>query len=132
MRLTGRHPFNCEPPPARLFESYIPPPSLHYVRNHGAVPRIPWEQHRLAINGAGRCGRAGGAWSGRQHARPGRARCARPSAPTLSMLAGLVDSPTTFTMDDLLRLPSVDVTCTLTCAGALPLRRRWGLRRCGR
>lgn len=32
--------------------------------------------------------------------------------------AGLVGKPTTFTMDDLLQLPSVDVTCTLTCAGA--------------
>ncbi len=31
IRLTGRHPFNCEPNPARLFESYITPPSLHYV-----------------------------------------------------------------------------------------------------
>ncbi|KAI7840579.1 hypothetical protein COHA_005732 [Chlorella ohadii] len=80
IRLTGRHPFNCEPNPARLFESYITPPSLHYVRNHGAVPRIAWEEHRLTVN-------------------------------------GLVGKPTTFTMDDLLQLPSVDVTCTLTCAG---------------
>ncbi|KAL4420574.1 hypothetical protein ABPG75_010230 [Micractinium tetrahymenae] len=80
VRLTGRHPFNCEPIPARLFESYITPPSLHYVRNHGTVPRIQWDQHRLQVN-------------------------------------GLVDRPTTFTMDDILRLPAVDVTCTLTCAG---------------
>nr|ABP97095.1 nitrate reductase [Chlorella vulgaris] len=80
VRLTGRHPFNVEPIPSRLFESYITPPSLHYVRNHGAVPQIKWEEHRLAIN-------------------------------------GLVSSPTTFTMDDILAMPSVDVTCTLTCAG---------------
>lgn len=51
IRLTGRHPFNCEPPPARLFDDYITPPSLHYVRNHGAVPQIRWEEHRLAVNG---------------------------------------------------------------------------------
>nr|ACF22999.1 nitrate reductase [Chlorella vulgaris] len=80
IRLTGRHPFNCEPKPSRLFESYITPPSLHYVRNHGAVPQIQWEEHRLVVN-------------------------------------GLVNKPLTFTMDDILRLPSVDVTCTLTCAG---------------
>jgi nitrate reductase (NAD(P)H) len=29
----------------------------------------------------------------------------------------LVSTPTEFTMDDLLAMPSVDVTCTLTCAG---------------
>jgi nitrate reductase (NAD(P)H) len=55
VRLTGRHPFNVEPIPSRLFESYITPPSLHYVRNHGAVPQIKWEEHRLAINGEGAC-----------------------------------------------------------------------------
>jgi nitrate reductase (NAD(P)H) len=62
-------------------ESYITPPSLHYVRNHGAVPGpIVWEDHRLEVK-------------------------------------GLVDIPTTFTMADLLKLPTIDVTCTLTCAG---------------
>ena len=39
VRLTGRHPFNCEPPlPALKAAGFITPPSLHYVRNHGAVP----------------------------------------------------------------------------------------------
>lgn len=40
VRLTGRHPFNSEPIPKRLFDSFITPPSLHYVRNHGAVPQV--------------------------------------------------------------------------------------------
>ena len=40
VRLTGRHPFNSEPIPKRLFDSFITPPSLHYVRNHGAVPKV--------------------------------------------------------------------------------------------
>ncbi len=30
---------------------FVTPASLHYVRNHGAVPRISWEEHRLTIKG---------------------------------------------------------------------------------
>lgn len=30
---------------------FITPSSLHYVRNHGAVLRIEWGQHRLTITG---------------------------------------------------------------------------------
>lgn len=40
IRLTGRHPFNSEPPPAELISSYITSPELHYVRNHGPVPQV--------------------------------------------------------------------------------------------
>lgn len=25
---------------------FVTPPSIHYVRNHGAVPRIEWGAHR--------------------------------------------------------------------------------------
>lgn len=40
VRLTGRHPFNCEPPLTRLMAAgFVTPRSLHYVRNHGHVPR---------------------------------------------------------------------------------------------
>ncbi len=40
IRLTGKHPFNCEPPLSTLMEKgYLTPASLHYVRNHGAVPK---------------------------------------------------------------------------------------------
>ena len=40
IRLTGKHPLNCEPPLARLMHhGFITPAALHYVRNHGAVPR---------------------------------------------------------------------------------------------
>ena len=46
-----------------------------------------------------------------------------PRRPLPPPTAGLVDTPTTFTMDDLLAMPSIDVTCTLTCAGAC---RCWG------
>ena len=40
IRLTGRHPFNSECPPSNLMEHYITSPELHYVRNHGAVPKV--------------------------------------------------------------------------------------------
>lgn len=50
IRLTGKHPFNAEPPLIRLFEGgLITPNELHFVRNHGSVPRLLWEFHRLDI-----------------------------------------------------------------------------------
>eukprot|EP00928_Gymnodinium_smaydae_P010609 TRINITY_DN1399_c0_g1_i1.p1 TRINITY_DN1399_c0_g1~~TRINITY_DN1399_c0_g1_i1.p1 ORF type:complete len:902 (-),score=171.45 TRINITY_DN1399_c0_g1_i1:537-3242(-) len=52
VRLTGRHPFNSEPPLRALQEAgWVTPPSLHVVRNHGAVPKLSWENHRLKIEG---------------------------------------------------------------------------------
>lgn len=49
VRLTGRHPLNCEPPMQDLMASgFITPPSIHYVRNHGAVPKLEWGTHRCA------------------------------------------------------------------------------------
>jgi len=81
VRLTGRHPFNVEPPLPKLMEQgFITPAALHYVRNHGAVPRIAWDEHRLSVG-------------------------------------GLVDKPTTFTMDDLLAMPARELPVTLVCAG---------------
>lgn len=44
VRLTGRHPLNCEPPLSDLVShGFITPTSLHFVRNHGLVPRAPIE-----------------------------------------------------------------------------------------
>ncbi|KAH8847356.1 hypothetical protein MCOR27_010435 [Pyricularia oryzae] len=41
IRLTGIHPFNTEAPLSDLFdEGFINSKDLHYVRNHGAVPRV--------------------------------------------------------------------------------------------
>ena len=52
VRLTGRHPFNCEAPLPSLFsKGFITPTSLHYVRNHGAAPVIKWHDHVIYING---------------------------------------------------------------------------------
>nr|UXG49833.1 nitrate reductase [Saccharina japonica] len=54
VRLTGRHPFNVEPPVWRIKDhGFISPNSLHYVRNHGAVPRIvQGDSHKVRFGGA--------------------------------------------------------------------------------
>ncbi|KAB5513293.1 hypothetical protein GE09DRAFT_1267342 [Coniochaeta sp. 2T2.1] len=50
IRLTGKHPLNAEAPLPELFSAgLITPNKLHYVRNHGAVPRLLWEFHKLDI-----------------------------------------------------------------------------------
>jgi len=53
VRLTGRHPFNVEPP-MNIHNKYkfITPCSLHYVRNHGACPDIKWEEHKISVGGS--------------------------------------------------------------------------------
>lgn len=52
LRLTGRHPFNCEPPPQDLEAcGPITTPGLHFVRNHGPVPRREWGGHTVTVAG---------------------------------------------------------------------------------
>lgn len=51
IRNTGKHPLNAE---SRLSDlavntALITPNEKHYVRNHGAVPRLYWETHKLDI-----------------------------------------------------------------------------------
>ena len=49
-RLTGPHPLNGEPNMSKLYEAgLITPNEYHYVRNHGAVPRLFWETHTIDI-----------------------------------------------------------------------------------
>ncbi|OEL19215.1 Nitrate reductase [NADH] 3 [Dichanthelium oligosanthes] len=52
VRLTGKHPFNGEPPLSRLMEhGFVTPGPLHYVRNHGAVPRGFWATWTVEVTG---------------------------------------------------------------------------------
>ncbi|KAI9250423.1 hypothetical protein BDA99DRAFT_522500 [Phascolomyces articulosus] len=52
LRLTGKHPFNAESPLKKLEQSgYLTPNQLHFVRNHGPVPQLLAEEHRLEIKG---------------------------------------------------------------------------------
>jgi nitrate reductase (NAD(P)H) len=49
VRLTGKHPLNCEAKLNDLFASgFLTPNNLFYVRNHGAVPRV--DSSQAAIN----------------------------------------------------------------------------------
>nr|CAB3447063.1 unnamed protein product [Digitaria exilis] len=51
-RLTGKHPFNGEPPTSELMRhGFITPAPLHYVRNHGAVPRGDWATWAVEVAG---------------------------------------------------------------------------------
>ena len=33
-------------------KGFITPVSLHYVRNHGAVPKLDWDSHKVKVNTA--------------------------------------------------------------------------------
>lgn len=50
IRLTGNHPFNAEPPLCSILETPTPS-NLHYVRNHGSVPKLDWNTHRISVTG---------------------------------------------------------------------------------
>ncbi|XP_047341866.1 nitrate reductase [NADH]-like [Impatiens glandulifera] len=52
IRLTGKHPFNCEAPLNRLMHhGFITPVPLHYVRNHGSVPKLSWDDWTVEVTG---------------------------------------------------------------------------------
>lgn len=52
VRLTGRHPFNVEPPlSVHQKHKFITPTCQHYVRNHGACPNLDWKTHRVRVGG---------------------------------------------------------------------------------
>ncbi|XP_027156629.1 nitrate reductase [NADH]-like [Coffea eugenioides] len=52
VRLTGKHPFNAEPPLTRLMHhGFITPVPLHYVRNHGPVPTATWDGWTVEVCG---------------------------------------------------------------------------------
>ncbi|GAB4844858.1 Nitrate reductase [NADH] 1 [Ancistrocladus abbreviatus] len=52
VRLTGKHPFNSEPPLTRLMHhGFITPVPLHYVRNHGPVPQAKWQDWTVEVTG---------------------------------------------------------------------------------
>eukprot|EP00743_Colponemidia_sp_Colp-15_P008859 GILK01009669.1.p1 GENE.GILK01009669.1~~GILK01009669.1.p1 ORF type:complete len:854 (-),score=107.20 GILK01009669.1:121-2682(-) len=52
VRLTGNHPLNAEPPlSCQLQYEFKMPSALHYVRNHGAVPKLDWDTHTVEVKG---------------------------------------------------------------------------------
>ncbi|KAL2544873.1 Nitrate reductase [nadh] 2 [Forsythia ovata] len=56
VRLTGKHLFNAEAPLTRLMHhGFITPVSLHYVRNHGYVPKARWDEWSVEITRLVKC-----------------------------------------------------------------------------
>ncbi|KAI4337767.1 hypothetical protein L6164_016143 [Bauhinia variegata] len=52
IRHTGKHPFNAEPPLTRLMHyGFITPVPIHFVRNHGSVPKGHWEDWTVEVCG---------------------------------------------------------------------------------
>ncbi|ORX63910.1 NAD(P)H-nitrate reductase [Basidiobolus meristosporus CBS 931.73] len=52
IRLTGKHPFNAEPPLTELYDDgYITSNAKFYVRSHGFVPRLEWDTHTVEVCG---------------------------------------------------------------------------------
>ena len=91
VRLTGRHPFNVEPPlPALAAHGHRTPASLHYVRNHGAVP--------VVYEDAAKADEIYASW-----------RC--------EVLAGGGVAAKSLSLRDLEQFPKVVVPCLLVCAG---------------
>lgn len=53
-RLTGFLPFNAEPTLPSLYnDGLITSTFHHYVRNHGPVPFLEWETHKVRVCGLG-------------------------------------------------------------------------------
>ena len=96
VRLTGTHPFNCEPDLKTLEKSGdVTPASLHFVRNHGAVPNLTWDAHRIVVED----------WSSTS------------SSSSSSLTKEKPKKSKTFTMKDICALPKVTKPVLLVCAG---------------
>lgn len=143
VRLTGRHPFNCEPPLTKLLDAgavtarvaardapSIPrltrspapqPAAIHYVRNHGAAPKREWVRVPRVATAA-----RSFHWPLTPLCRP---RTPSPSAARAADYAAMVlrdaDSARpagpfpskTYSMDELVALPSHTLPVLLVCAG---------------
>ncbi|OQR99410.1 sulfite oxidase [Thraustotheca clavata] len=53
MKINSNQPFNAEPPPELLMETFITPNDLFFIRNHLPVPDIDINQHKIEISGIG-------------------------------------------------------------------------------
>ncbi|CEM02486.1 unnamed protein product [Vitrella brassicaformis CCMP3155] len=51
VRLTGKHPFNSEPPLTLIKESFYTPQELLYVRTHGDTPQLDEKTHSVKVDG---------------------------------------------------------------------------------
>lgn len=54
LRPSSLKPFNAEPPPGLLVESFLTPADLFYVRNHLPVPEVDPGTYELEVSGVGK------------------------------------------------------------------------------
>ncbi|KAL9643796.1 hypothetical protein ABK040_013211 [Willaertia magna] len=87
IRLTGSFPMNAEPPSTELMKSLITPTPLHYVRNHGAVPKLEWDTHRVIVT------------------------------TNIIGSTDLLKKSVEFTMDEIANMSSIRIPVTITCDG---------------
>ncbi|ORX88329.1 molybdopterin binding oxidoreductase [Basidiobolus meristosporus CBS 931.73] len=96
IRTTGNYPFNAEPPLKRLQQDgYITSTALHYVRNHGYVPRLDWDTHTLEVFGSAL-----------------RAR----NILNFPISLRLVGLSKTFTMEEIASFRKIEIPVTLSCS----------------
>lgn len=53
LKVNSSMPFNAEPPPELLMQSFITPNDLFFVRNHLPVPEVNIDEYKLKITGIG-------------------------------------------------------------------------------
>lgn len=59
LKVNSSMPFNAEPPPELLMESFITPNDLFFVRNHLPVPTVDVDAYTLKVSGLGIGDRSG-------------------------------------------------------------------------
>eukprot|EP01052_Picozoa_sp_SAG31_P019555 SAG31_NODE_1430_length_8385_cov_3.096186_9_plen_246_part_00 len=116
IRLTGKHPFNCEPPLDTLHaQGFITPPSLHYVRNHGTRTAAVAPYRRvtaIALPMTASCDLVC------RHAMQFAGVCPKLTWEEHKLVInGLVAAPLEISMDELAEMPSVTLPVLLVCAG---------------
>ena len=126
LRLTGRHPFNSEAPLDDLMASgLITKTALHFVRNHGAVPRREWSSHRVTVDvgvgaelnasaAAGVVAAVNGNGNGGEN---GLSSSAAAAAAAAAPAPSSIKPPLVLTMDQIVALPARTLTVTMVCAG---------------
>lgn len=124
IRLTGRHPFNAEPPTQELMKhGFLTPTSIHYVRNHGTVPSLQWESHKIEISGYAHAMRVCLSCMSivvedhSFHSPLSNLFYSFTPSHSFRLLCSMVEHPMTLTMDEIAALPSIKLPVTLACSG---------------
>ena len=121
LRLTGRHPFNSEAPLDDLMASgFVTKTALHFVRNHGAVPRREWSTHTVTVDvgvGAELNASAAAAVAAAAAAGSGDNNAGASASASAASSSASPPPPLVLSMDQIVALPARTLTVTMACAG---------------